>query len=284
MPQPRIFGQEGYYDYTSLILAVKKYPNRLVLGAGGGILNSMIHETDPDDVTDEAQAKFREYALEMVENGAKVFGEMAALYLSMNPRDVFEQASPDHPLFLLLADIAAEKGVPIDIHMEAVEKDTYTPLNLRQVSLNNPTLLKANIPALKRLLKHNRKAAIVWQHIGWDNTGQMAIPLLRSMLANNPNLYLGFKIEEREYQAGTQDPMPNRIVDENNKIKPDWLEFFNEFQDRLLVSADQLVGIKSKTAPAPQYMEKTYSVVEQLPPGIRRKVAQENAKRIYHLE
>ena len=30
---------------------------------------------------------------------------------------------PDHPLYLLLADIAAQHGVPIDLHMEAVPAD-----------------------------------------------------------------------------------------------------------------------------------------------------------------
>ncbi len=27
---------------------------------------------------------------------------------------------PDHPLFLVLAEVAAKYGIPIDLHMEAV--------------------------------------------------------------------------------------------------------------------------------------------------------------------
>lgn len=47
MPQPRISGQPGFYDYTKILPAIRKYPDRLVLGGGGGNLNSMIHGTDP---------------------------------------------------------------------------------------------------------------------------------------------------------------------------------------------------------------------------------------------
>ena len=47
-------------------------------------------------------------------------GEMLALHLCMSKRHSCQIASPDDPLFLLLADIAARHKVPIDHHMEAV--------------------------------------------------------------------------------------------------------------------------------------------------------------------
>ncbi|MFH0825384.1 MAG: hypothetical protein V2B18_21745, partial [Pseudomonadota bacterium] len=213
MPQPRISGQRGYYDYTKLLPAIRKYPDRLVLGAGGGILNSMIHGTAPDAVTDEVRKKFRTAAEEMVADGAKAFAELSVLHLSLNQNHVFEAADADHPLYLLLADIAAKHGTPIDIHMEAVAEDMATPENLRRTSAKNPSTLKATIPALERLLAHNRQAKIVWQHIGWDNTGQMTIELLCRMLDAHPNLYLGFKVEDRTTQVGSAAPMPNRMVD-----------------------------------------------------------------------
>ena len=72
--------------------------------------------------------------------------------------------------------------------MEAVVKNTPLPENLRAISKKNPSTLNANIPAFERLLKHNRKAKIVWQHVGWDNVGQMNISLLRKMLTAHPNL------------------------------------------------------------------------------------------------
>ncbi len=35
-----------------------------------------------------------------------------------------QSAPPDHPLFTLLADIAAKNDLPIDIHREEIDKDS----------------------------------------------------------------------------------------------------------------------------------------------------------------
>jgi predicted TIM-barrel fold metal-dependent hydrolase len=173
--------------------------------------------------------------------------------------------------------------MPIDIHMEAIVTDTPTPANLRRISTHNPSTLKANIPAWERLLKHNRDAKIVWQHIGWDNVGQMTIELLSSMLENHPNLYLGFKIEERPFQVGTREEMPNRMVDRKMNLKKEWLQFFKKYPDRLLVASDQFVGIPGRTVTPPQYLEFTYEPIKQLPADVLRKVGRDNAVRLYGL-
>ena len=107
---------------------------------------------------------------------------------------------------------------------------------------------------------------------------------MKRMLEKHPNLYLGFKVEERPYQVGTREPMPNRMIDENGKIRSEWLEFFEEFPDRMLLGCDQFVGIPGKTVRAPQYVEHTLSTIEQLPVGVRKKVARDNAIRLYHLD
>ncbi|MDQ7781100.1 MAG: amidohydrolase family protein [Planctomycetota bacterium] len=284
MPQPRLAGQPGCYGYKQILAAVRKYPGRLYLGGGGGALNSMIHSTAPADVTDAVRARFKEEALAIVKEGAKAFGEFAALHLSLNPQHVFEEVIPDHPLFLLLADIAAEHDIPIDIHMEAVVKDTPPPDNLRRISTKNPTTLKANIAGLERLLQHNRKAKIVWQHMGWDNIGQMTIGLLREMLEKHPNLYLGFKIEERSCQVGTKLPMPNRIVDGEMQIRPEWIKFFTDFADRVLVGSDEFIGIEGRTVRPPQSFEETWTAVMQLPADVMSKVARDNAIKLYRLD
>lgn len=285
MPQPRIAGQHGYYDYEKIVPAIRKYQDRLVLAAGGGILNSMIHKYEADEVTDVVKTRFRSEAEKIVSLGAKGFGEMASLHLSMNQQHVFEHAPADHPLFLLLADIAAENDMPIDIHMEAVVKDTPCPVNLKRASQKNPDVIPATVPALKRLLAHNPKAKIIWQHMGWDNTGQMTIALLRTMLADHPNLYLGFKIEEREDQVGNGGPMPNRMVDKDYKLKPEWIEFMSAYTDRIMVAVDEFIGIPGKTQRAPAYLKQTYgTITRQLPEAVLLKVARDNAIRIYNLK
>ena len=284
LPQPRISGQKGYYDYRKLLPAIRKYKGRLILSAGGGILNSMIHGTEPSRVTDKIRSQFKEEALSIIRDGAKGFGELAVMHVSLNPNHVFEEVSPDHPLFLLLSDIAGEHGMPIDIHMEALVTDTPAPNNLRQISTHNPSVLKANIPAFERLLRHNRKANIIWQHIGWDNVGQMTIELLSRMLEDHSNLYMGFKIEDRPLQVGSRDPMPNRMVDEDMRFKADWIRFFKKYADRLLLGSDEFIGIPGKTRRPPQSFEETWTAIKQLPADVVRKIGRENALKLYHLE
>lgn len=283
MPQPRIEGQPGFYEYKQILPALEKYPDRLFLGGGGGTLNSMIHGVDANEVTQSHKDRFKQEATAVIQDGARLFGEFAALHVSLTPQHVFEEVAPDHPLFLLLADIAAEHNISIDIHMEAVVEDTPCPDNLRRISTKNPSVFKANIPAFDRLLAHNRKANIIWQHIGWDNIGQMTIPLLQDMLNKHPNLFLGFKIEERPFQVGTRTPMPNRIVDDDYNIKPEWMAFFKENPDRLLVATDQFVGIPGKTKRPPQYLKETWTPMKQLPENVLIKVCRDNAARLFNL-
>ena len=87
----------------------------------------------------------------------------------------------------VLADIAAEHNVPIDLHMEALPQDIPAPADLKPP---NPSRLHGNIAAFERLLAHNRKARIVWVHLGWDVTGFRTLDLTRALLARHENLYL----------------------------------------------------------------------------------------------
>ncbi len=76
----------------------------------------MIHATPAGDVDAALRKRFTDRAEAIVAAGAKGFGEFTALHLSMQTWHPFLEVAPDHPLFLLLADIAARHGLPIDIH------------------------------------------------------------------------------------------------------------------------------------------------------------------------
>jgi len=80
--------------------------------------------------------------------GAAGFGEMAAEHFSGGTP--YQFAPPDHPLFLLLADIAARHDVPIDQHMNAVPRAMALPLDLS--SPFNHSQLHENTSAFERLL------------------------------------------------------------------------------------------------------------------------------------
>ncbi len=280
MPPPQHPGQKGAYSYHEILDALKKYPDRLVLGGGGGELNPLIAGTDPSEVTESIRTRFKEQAEQIVRDGAHVFGEMTAMHLCMSPTHHYEAPAPDHPLFLLLADLAAQYDIAIDLHMEAIAEEMPTPASLLQACDQNPAVLPATIPAFERLLTHNRSARIVWQHIGWDNLGQMTPELLGRVLSKHPNLYLAIKAI-----PNSMEDRGNRITDENLRVLPEWQKFIEAFQDRIVIGADEFVrsegtrgGVKK-----PPFFKETWTMIQSLSPELAKKIGRENALRIYRL-
>src|SRR4029078_6949894 len=118
------------YEADKLRVAIDKYPGRVFLAGGGGSLNLTLQQTPPDDVTDAVARKFRADAERLTTLGIVGFGEIAIHHLSMRPmgpQHPYEATAADHPLLLLLADIAAAKGLPIDVHLDAVPDDMPLP-------------------------------------------------------------------------------------------------------------------------------------------------------------
>ncbi len=282
MPPPQVPGQEGTnLTYGTCLSAARYYPERLIAGGGGDTLNPLIYQYGKDEVTDDVRARFRAEAESLVRSGVAVFGEMAALHLSMQEHHIFSQVDPDHPLFLLLADIAAENNIPIDLHMEAVPRDMATPESILNISSRNPATLKANIGALERLLEHNPGAKIVWQHIGWDNIGYMTTGLLADLLKKHENLYIAVRVEYRQMKMDKSGHMPNRIVDEDWNIYPEWAKFITDFSGRVVIGSDDFMGIARQGARPKDSFVETWSILEEFPEEIARKIGHDNAARIY---
>lgn len=283
MPPPQTMDKEGRYDYRTLLGAIDAHPGRLYLGAGGGTLNAMIHSVEPSEVTPGLRERFEDTAEELIRAGAVAFGETTAMHLCMSEWHNYSAQAPDHPLFLLLADLAAHYGVPIDLHMEAVPEAMMTPQNLRDACSKNPSRLPATLPAFERLLAHNRNAKIVWQHIGWDNVGFMTSGLVSRLLSDHSNLYLAIRVEERGIQVGGGGPMPNRIVDREGRIHPEWLALMEAHPDRFMVGGDEFIAGSAGGRRMPQSFEETWSLLDQLPPALAQRVGRDNAARIYPL-
>lgn len=282
MPPPQSPNQRGGYTYRELLEAVRRHPDRLSLAGGGGELCPMIMGTEPANVTTALRAEFGRRAEEIIRDGAKAFGEMAVLHFSLSDRHVFERAPADHPLFLLLADIAARHDIPIDIHWEAVTEDQPTPEDLVKRSSANPARIQPTIPGIERLLAHNRKTRIVLVHGGWDNTGHQTVDLLRRLMTAHPNLYSGLKFVRKRYEPFQRG---NKLADEDLKIRPEWVRLIRDFPDRFVVGADEFVGIPDRTTrKGPPSFEDTWFIIKQLPPDLRAKVGRENAARIYRLD
>jgi hypothetical protein len=222
------------YDYTELVEATKKYPERFAVLAGGGSLNPMIHSISPEEVTSDIRDSFEQTAMSIIDDGAVGFGELTAEHFSLDTGHPYISSSPDHPLFLLLADIAGRRNVPIDIHMEAVPQDMPFPEELSGPP--NPATLRENIAAFERLLSHSGDARIIWAHAGWDNTGYRTVALMRQLLQRHPNLYMSIKIQRSLHPE-------NAPLDEKGEIRSEWMDLLRSFPDRFLIGSDMFYGV-----------------------------------------
>ncbi len=269
MPPP-LADPAGSFDAGAVLPWVKQHPEKLAVLGGGGTLNVMIQQAvHSGDSGRDVQRRFRTRAEQLLREGVAGFGELTAEHFQA--ATPYQHAPPDHPLFLLLADIAADHGVPIDLHMEAIPEDVAL--------LAGPQLppglshAAGNIAAFERLLAHNRRARIIWAHLGWDNTGYRTPGLCRRLLQSNPNLYMDIKIDP--LKPGKNSPLTNGA---NGSIKPEWLRLFQDFPDRFVVGTDQHYPEPTGTL---QRWQAVASLLNQLPDDLRRKIGTENAARLY---
>ena len=280
LPMPQTVNQKLRLYFEDLLPIVRKYPNRFAALGGGGSLNVMIQEAiQKGHVTKAMEEEFDARASELVQKGAVGFGEMTAEHFSMTEKHPYETAPPDHPLFLRLADLAAQYDMPIDIHMEAIPEEM--PMPPRFQSPPNPRMLKPNIAAFSRLLAHNRKAKIIWVHLGWDNTGKRTIALTRKLMTENPNLYMSIRIASgmRERKV----VKPTFPLTENGRLKPEWLALFQEFPDRFLIGSDEIIK-PADNHPSAGSIRSTLALLGQLPPKLKARIGYENAYGLYKLK
>jgi len=264
---PGTFGHPENYDAEALLPLAKKYPGKILVLGGGSTLNPMIMQSvATGTLSTAAKEKFKARAEELVREGVVGFGEMSAEHF--NGVTPYEYAPPDHPLFMLLADIAAKHDIPINLHMEAVPAAMQLPSPLK--SPPNPPQLHANIAAFERLLAHNPRTKIIWAHAGSDNTGFRTPDLCRRLLLAHPNLYMEIKA----------DPLAkgkNYLLEEG-KITPEWLKLLVEFPDRFIIGSDQKYPEPLEAA---QRWQEVIGLFNQLPSDVRRKIGTENVARIY---
>lgn len=281
MPPPFDPDNTDAYDYRELKRIIAAAPDRLAFMAGGGSLNRIIHATPPNKVLASVRRLFETEARAILDAGAVGFGEMTAMHLSFRDGHPFLEMAPDHPLFLLLADIAAGAGVPIDLHMEAAASDRPTPKRAARRSSLNPPGLMANITALERLLAHNREAKIIWAHVGWDNTGERTPELMRPLLARHANLFMAFKLRypvDRPQRIG-RDPSNPMAAD--GGIKPEWLALIGDFPERFLIGSDSHVFVKPKGWRIS--IDLVTEFIKRLPTDLAGAVGRGNAERLLAL-
>jgi predicted TIM-barrel fold metal-dependent hydrolase len=175
----------------------------------------------------------------------------------------------------MLADIAAETGLPITMHLEAVPRTMALPPSWHVEGIAPPKELTSNIVELERLLAHNERAKVVWAHGGWDNTGHRTPELCRQLLQAHPNLYMELKIDPR--RPGLNSPLTGGA---SGTLKPEWLKLFEDFPDRFVLGSDQHYPMPADNV---QRWEGVVRLFNELPPDLQRRFGTENARSIYRI-
>ena len=271
-----------FFDIEDLQFALKSHPGRVAL-LGGSSLNVMLHHTPSQQVTPEIESRFRARAKAILAQGAVGFGELAIHHLSlpvMGAQHPYESIPADHPLLLVLADVAAEHDVPIDLHMDLVPEQMPLPDTLRSQE-QNPAVLEPNAESFKRLLGHNPKAKFVWSHVGFEPLLTRHPQRVRFWLREYPNLYMSFRLAR-----GTQHPAS--ALGPDGQVKPAWVALLAEFPDRFLLGSDSFYdrdGVARGGAEpgSDQGLRALRSFINRLPPQVAKAVAHENALRLYKL-
>jgi hypothetical protein len=284
MPTPQVESQQAY-DYPSYVAPLKRYPGRFAFLAGGGSLNAYLHHyADPSRVTDKVKQEFAAGAEKMIDAGAVGFGEIASLHVSMLPGHPYAYVPPDHPLLLALADVAAKRDVPIDLHMDAVEREMPTPP--ATVGGTNPPTLPATLAGLPKLLAHNRGARIVWAHGGSDPIGGMSAGTIETLMDTHPNLYVSLRIVNPYMRAH------NRVFSGPGALDHAWRDLLAKHPDRFVLGSDSFMLSPNLrgTGPGAQFAERnepklraTVIFLGLLAPDAAKKIGRDNAIRIYKL-
>jgi hypothetical protein len=266
MPPPFTEGQRDVFEAEAFLSTLSGHPGRFAFMGGGG-------------KTEAALARrFEARVAEIAALGAVGLGELAAEHFSFTPRHPYETAPPDHPLFLLLADLAGRYNLPVDLHMEAIPRNMPLPDIDRLKGGNNPASLTANIPAFERLLSHNRNARIIWAHAGWDNTGCRTVELMDDLLARHPNLYMSIKF-------GDDSVEENRPLDRNGNLRPAWLNLLQKHPDRFLMGMDLFFAPPgSDIRSGPGRTKATRAFLSQLPEELARRIGADNPQHLFPLK
>ncbi|MBT3982314.1 MAG: hypothetical protein HOE90_13230 [Bacteriovoracaceae bacterium] len=296
--------------HPSLVQAVADNSDKYFLAAGGAALNPIIHKAHIDRSAGDATA-FRAEVKRLVALGIKSIGEMAVLHLSITGTHPYIVAPAFHPLYRVLVEEAAIAGIPVDIHLEAIDtKKHYSlkipedmPKNSEGVSCFktvdgvgadrglNPSEIKSNIMAFVKLLKYAKdyacntvgdcsKSKIVWSHVGWDNTSDLNTTVVGDLMGNNSNLYAALKMLN---SPGNCQSIENRPLDASGNLQAHWKSLFEKFPDRFVIGSDEFFGESADLTIGSASTQGSWDLIEKLPNELKKAFACDNPRRIYNL-
>ena len=184
----------------------------------------------------------------------KGIGELMSRHDDLTAYTYGEPPRADHPALMKIYDLAVEKNVPVLIHHNIAPSYAKEPLYL---------------PEMLRCLKYNRKANIIWAHVGISRRIEITnlTEIADSCLKDNSNLYFDISwLVFEEYIAKSE-----RSLDQ-------WAALVKKYPDRFMIGTD-VVGHWS------QYkanVEKYYVLLDRLPKGVAQGLSYGNILRLRH--
>lgn len=185
----------------------------------------------------------------------KGIGEIMSRHDDLTAYTYGEPPRADHPALMKIYDLAVEKNVPILIHHNIAPSYAKEPLYLSE---------------MLRGLKYNRKANIIWAHVGVSRRVEVPnlLEIADSTLKDNKNLFFDISwLVFEEYIAKTE------------KSLDQWAGLIRKYPDRFMIGTD-VVGHWT------QYkvnIEKYYVLLDRLPKDVAQNLSYGNILRLCHL-
>jgi predicted TIM-barrel fold metal-dependent hydrolase len=254
-----------------------------MLMAGPGVLGGMYSQRAAAAVTEKDRTVFREKAEAIAKLPIVGFGEFGIVHMSipmMGPQHPYEAVPADHPLLLILSDIAAKYNLPIDIHFDLVLRDMDLPPQLENPNARhpNPSRLLQNRDELERFLAHNRETKIIWAHVGGEPLATRTPWVVRELLMRNSNLFMSFRIQRVRPDVAAD------ALTMQGQLNCEWSRLITEYPDRFLLGTDTFYQDSRNARGGDSLgLENLQRMLLQLPPDVARKVATGNVARIYRV-
>lgn len=185
----------------------------------------------------------------------KGIGEIMSRHDDLTAYTYGEPPRADHLALMKIYDLAVEKNVPVLIHHNIAPSYAKEPLYL---------------PEMLRGLAHNRKAQVIWAHVGVSRRVEVPnlLEIADSALKDNKNLYFDISwLVFEDYIAKTE------------KTLDQWAALIKKYPDRFMIGTD-VVGHWT------QYkanIEKYYVLLDRLPKETAQNLSYGNILRLCHL-
>jgi len=227
---------------------------KVVLFGGSGVLDA--HSRYSDRIIPFIQFDFwyAGYTAENQETVTLVTTELERGFMGVGEvllrwRSQYRNIPADNPAMLGIADVAAQKGVPLNVHQQSQYLGEF-----------------------ERLLNHNENAIIIWAH-----SGNAQPSVIRRMLENHKNLYADLSTLTPTFRKeyGGSWIILTKL---DGSIDPEWKALLENYSDRFMVGGDkQDWGSSSFLKDEMEYFRK---VLGQLDRGIAENIAYKNILRL----